>query len=70
MTSVMQNPKFSTVLGLILEAKALEALKEEEQLQNQLSQPQQTIHKNETVKKLNPEKNWFLIMVNMMLSQN
>ena len=26
----MQNPKFSTVLGLILEAKALEALKIEE----------------------------------------
>lgn len=33
MTSVMQNPKFSTVLGLILEAKALEALKEIEQME-------------------------------------
>lgn len=34
MTSVMQNPKFSTVLGLILEAKALEELKSDEQENN------------------------------------
>jgi len=56
MTSVMQNPKFSTVLGLILEAKALEALKEEEQLQNQLQQKDSTIQKNDVVKNINPEK--------------
>lgn len=57
MTSVMQNPKFSTVLGLILEAKALEALKvEEEQLQNQLQQKQQALNPNEVIKNINPEK--------------